>query len=348
MTGMVAEHHLARTCESVSLEQWQTMVDQHPDATPLHHRQWIELLMAQYGFRLHLPALRENGEILAATAFLETRTVRGAVKIISLPFTDCFTPLARDDQSLLALVDACRRHLAQGAKTVSIRMDRPIPGFSHERHWVRHRLQLSPAMTDLLPTLASSVRRNIRTATNSSLEFQQRTDVEAVDEFFRLHVLTRRKLGMPVQSRTYFRRLQDMILAGGLGFVGIVRSGDSPIAAAVFLRYKGKMAYKYGASDPAALRQRPNDYLFLNAIQLAARDCQTFDFGVTDRRDEGLRRFKRKWGADEEDMYDVCVAGQPNGFSGDSSALKLASAVIRQSPTIVCRMLGKLFYKYSP
>ncbi len=60
----------------------------------------------------------------------------------------------------------------------------------------------------------------------------------------------------------------------------------------------------------------------------------------------GLCRFKRKWGADEEEIYDVCIAGKPHVFVGESLAVKLASAMIRRSPTLLCRELGHLFYRF--
>ncbi|MDH3716643.1 MAG: GNAT family N-acetyltransferase [Planctomycetota bacterium] len=347
-TGMTSQSPLSRTYETISLDEWQQFVDNHPQSTPLHHRKWIELLVTQYGFKLFLPAIRSNGQVLAATAFLETRTWLGTRKLISLPFTDCFTPLSYDDQTLCELMDVVRAQRKTGVKTISLRMDKTLRGFPHDQHWVRHRIKLTPEQRDLRPTLAASVKRNLRQAEENGLEYQRRTDLQAIDDFFRLHVSTRRRLGLPVQARSYFHQLQRSIINNQLGFVGLVRSGRTPIAAAVFVQHRGMVVYKYGASDPAALSRRPNDFLFFNAIQSAAHDCHGFDFGVTHLRDQGLRRFKCKWGAVEEPIYDVCIAGDPIGFSGDSRALKLTSAVIRRSPKVLCRALGSAFYRYSP
>lgn len=345
--SMISQNRPALKCESISLDEWQEFVDGHPESTPLHNREWIELLVAEYGFKLFLPAIRSGGQILAATAFLETRTLLGVRKLISLPFADCFTPLSYDDQALSQLLEVfATRHRAD-ANAISIRMDRTMTGYAHDRRWVRHRIKLTTEMTDLLPTLAASAKRNIKHAVKKGLEFERRTDRQAVEDFFRLHVLTRRKLGVPVQAKSYFRRMHELVIESGLGFVGVVHSGRACIAAAIFIQNNGTMLYKYGASDPAALHQRPNDFLFFNAIQSAACDCQYFDFGITHLQDEGLRRFKRKWGADEEEIYDICIAGQSRGFSGESRAMKLASTMIRRSPTMLCRFLGHVFYKYS-
>ena len=79
----------------------------------------------------------------------------------------------------------------------------------------------------------------------------------------------------------------------------------------------------------------------------ADRGYQVFDFGITDRQQDGLRRFKRKWGANETDVFYNYVSGQPEENGGPSRAVRYAGELIKRTPTPVCRILGKAFYKYS-
>ena len=79
----------------LTLDEWQVFADSHPDRTIFHHRNWIQLLVDTYGFRLHIPAVKQNGHILAAVPFLETRNIWGARKLISLPFSDCMSILSQ-------------------------------------------------------------------------------------------------------------------------------------------------------------------------------------------------------------------------------------------------------------
>jgi CelD/BcsL family acetyltransferase involved in cellulose biosynthesis len=150
-----------------------------------------------------------------------------------------------------------------------------------------------------------------------------------------------------VQPKQFFRLLQKYIIGTGLGYVGLVVRAAHPIAASVFLHYKRTAIYKYSASDPDELSSRPNEMMLYHAIHLAClEDCDAFDFGVTDRDQEGLCRFKRKFGAEENDAFQVVFSGSGPRRTG-GMLQKLAAPVIRRSPTFVCRILGRALYRYS-
>lgn len=304
--------------------------------------------MEQYRLECWIPGLQQAGQILAAIPFLETKSLRGAKKLISLPFSDCVRVLAKDPSDAIALCHQIRKAKGKEYSSITIRTDKPLVETSRSGQWLRHELELKDMKASITDRLPSSLKRNLRKAERSGLRFSARTDWQAVKQFYHLHLLTRKKLGVPVQPKQFFRRLHEKMLKQDLGFVGLVRQGDRVLAAAVFLTFGGMMTYKYGASDPCALALRPNDYLFHQVMQRAVeQDFDRFDFGITFRCDEGLRQFKRKWGARELDVHHFRIAGRVTPSLEDSNALKLVSAVIRRSPPIVCRLVGELCYRYS-
>jgi CelD/BcsL family acetyltransferase involved in cellulose biosynthesis len=139
-----------------------------------------------------------------------------------------------------------------------------------------------------------------------------------------------------------------VIIAAGLGYVSIAEWNGQAIAAAVFLVFNQTVIYKYGASDPLALELRPNELILDEAIRQGAQEGRRFfDFGVTAKSNQGLRRFKSKWGAVESDAHYVYFAGQPRPRPEDSRLVRLASSVIRRSPPVVCRLLGEALYRFS-
>jgi lipid II:glycine glycyltransferase (peptidoglycan interpeptide bridge formation enzyme) len=203
-------------------------------------------------------------------------------------------------------------------------------------------------MADLEKGFSRTLLRNVRKAESSYLSFHRRTDQHAVKCFYKLHVITRRKLGVPVQPKGFFMQLYMKMIATGLGYVGIVEREDRPIAAAVFLTFNKTTIYKYGASDPKHLHTRPNEFLFYHAIRGAGETGDThFDFGVTAMDNGGLRSFKKKWGPTEEHVHHAYVVGHPPPADTKSHALTIASAVIRHTPKVVCRGLGEVFYRFS-
>lgn len=332
----------------LTVDQWQSYVESQQNSSIFHHRNWLELLNEQYGFEIRIPALVVDREIRAAIPLLQTRNLRGTKKLSSLPFTDYLPVLSSDPTTTGRLCEIIKNEFRGQFDSIVVRGDEPIPGLEIESHNVRHELATNRSMQDIESSFASAIRRNLRKSQRQQLEFQKRSDAAAIDIFYRLHVLTRKKLGVPVQSRAYFRKLNEKLIQTGLGFIGVVTKQNTPIAAVVLLGFNGRLVYKYAASDPAALEHRPNDLLVYNAIRIAAEEgYRCFDFGITDKKQDGLRRFKSKWGATESDVFYNYILGEPQELSELSHAVRLAAEVIKRSPTTVCRVLGKAFYKYS-
>jgi lipid II:glycine glycyltransferase (peptidoglycan interpeptide bridge formation enzyme) len=196
----------------------------------------------------------------------------------------------------------------------------------------------------------SQVQRNIRRAEREGVLVRSaERESELTDLFYELHCATRRRLGVPVQPRRFFRLLWEEILESGRGFVLIADVDGAPAAAAVFLTSPSTVTYKYGASDSRHWSKRPNHALFWAAIRIACeRGCQAFDFGRTDLGDHGLRQFKLGWATDEQPLvYSFLCGARPGSAAKRSVSAQLLQPVIRRSPLFVSRALGALLYKYS-
>jgi CelD/BcsL family acetyltransferase involved in cellulose biosynthesis len=294
-------------------------------------------------------ALLDGDKIIGGLPFLEVGNRLTGRRWVSLPFTDYCPPLAESEAALTALTEALiERQRREGIRAIEVRAPLPACEGVHARSdAVRHTLDLSLQRDALYARLSKMHQRNIRKAEQSGVEIQWGYSLAASTEFYRLHLKTRRRLGTPVQPLRLFRLLSQRLMQNGLGFVLSARLNNKPIAAALFLTWNGRIIYKYGASDPAFWRYRSNNLLFWTAIKWACENgYRTFDFGRTDLTDEGLRNFKSGWGMREEPLvYSAIAEHTPRPSSGRLK--KAMAAVIRRSPTWVCRLIGELFYKYA-
>src|SRR5262249_56903828 len=104
-----------------------------------------------------------------------------------------------------------------------------------------------------------------------------------------------------------------------------------------------------GASDRAAWPLRPNHLLFWHAIRTAREQGHRwFDFGRTDTGQEGLRNFKRSWGAAEEPLVYRALGGRPQRAPARQGlATRMLEPVIRHSPPLLCRATGQMLYRYT-
>jgi CelD/BcsL family acetyltransferase involved in cellulose biosynthesis len=215
---------------------------------------------------------------------------------------------------------------------------------------VRHTLRLDPDPNVVYRRFKpKQVRHAIRVAERSGVAVVPAERSEDVTEiFYSLHTATRRRLGVPVQPRRYFALLWRRILEPGFGLVLVARAGGRPVAAAVFLAWKGTVVYKHSASLADAWGLRPNNAVLWHAIRWACENgYSTFDLGRTDTGNEGLLLFKRGWGGDEQPLVYSMLGRTRVSRPGMGPVTRFSRLLIRRSPPFVCRAVGHAFYRHT-
>jgi CelD/BcsL family acetyltransferase involved in cellulose biosynthesis len=350
-TGMGAggrrlEVEVIRTLDPIRDPRWRQFVDKCPDAGIFHHPAWLELLRAQYHYPLLAPCVvNEQDEIIAGLPLAHVKSRITGDRLVCVPFSDLCGPLAHDPdgEALHRLVDAvARQHVDRG---VDVEIRSPVDGFGGPgSSFYHHVLSLEPDVEALRSGLRSSVRRLIAKAERSGVAITRGVDRTALRNFYRLHLMTRRRQGVPTQSKRFVERFATLF-EQGLGFVLSAEWEGEVIASAVFLTYNGCLTYKYGASHRAYLDKRPNNALFMEAIRWGCENgFHALDFGRTDVDNEGLRTFKRNWGASERVLtYSRLPARSESGSGGIPG---LAQTVIRRGPVVTGRAVGAVLYRH--
>ncbi len=322
-------------------DRWEEFVGRASGATMFHHPAWLGLLADCYRYDFAASCLVDDaGRVVAGLPWARVESRLTGRRLVALPFSDACPPLtdrAPEDELALA-VDEHRRATGLG---LEVRWRMEGLGDTVQRYW-RHTLQLEPDADAVAGRASSGIRRGVAKARREGLVFERRTDAAALDAFYGLHLRTRRHQGVPTQPKRFIDGL-GALFERGHGFVALVNDDGRPIAAAVFLQLREHLIYKYGASDRSALARRPNNLLFAEVIRWACESgLRELDFGRTDLEQEGLRQFKRGWGADELPLHHT-YAGMEVPSGGGSRAQHLLAPVIRHSPPGVGRLLGTLY-----
>jgi CelD/BcsL family acetyltransferase involved in cellulose biosynthesis len=354
MSGPPARSGAAHVVEFVDVHDpaWTDFVAGHPEATCFHQPPWVDALVSAYGFRARVAVQRDaSGVLLAGAPLVEVRRPTGARRWSCLPFSDECAPLVRPGGSVAALlvhVDALRR--ARDIVDLEVRTGLEIPGAWSRQVAVTHALHLGAGSGGgaPLPRPRPSVRRHVRSAGRLGVRVDVAESADDVLEtYYRLHVQTRHRQGVPPQPRRYFRLLWERMIEPGHGFVLIARHGAKAVAGAVYLVGGRTITYKYGASDAGAWSLRPNHAVMAHAIAWATeRGFTTFDFGRTDLDNPGLVQFKESWGAQGRPLYYTSFSG-PAARRDGPPLNGFLTRVLQRSPSIVCRGLGELFYRYA-
>jgi CelD/BcsL family acetyltransferase involved in cellulose biosynthesis len=339
----------SRFIDPVGEPDWLALVDGSPSGEIFHHPRWLELLREQYGYEFRACCVENGNGIEAGIPIARVESRLTGKRLVSLPFSDVCSPALATGASagaLDALVAALSEEAGRTGLALTVHGSLPdAEGAFVRTPFVRHVLPLAEDPAEVERGFSKSRIRGVKKARREDLVGVRRTDRAALDDFYSLHLRTRRKLGVPTQPRRFIRRFEELFDAG-LGFVWLVLEGERPIAAAVFLTHNGTVTYKYGASDERALRKRPNNLLMSEAIRWACEaGFQSFDFGRTEIENEGLRAFKSGWGAHEIELpYTYFSEDEPK----PESALRdrLMGATIRRSPTFVGRRVGEALYRH--
>jgi CelD/BcsL family acetyltransferase involved in cellulose biosynthesis len=340
-----------RTIDPIADPAWLGFLERCPGAEVFHHPLWLELLRARYGYGIYACCVVDGDRILAGIPIARVESRLTGRRLVSLPFSDLCSPVVAEGTdealALAALADGLVEERNRTGLELTIHAElRGIPGAHVQQGFFRHLLPLVADPSEVERGFSKSqVKRGIKKARREGLVTERRTDTAALDAFYALHVPTRKKLGVPTQPKRFIRSFADLFDAG-LGFVELVKDRDQPIAAAVFLTYNGVVTYKYGASDVRALGKRPNNLLFSEVIRQACGEgFHTLDFGRTDMENEGLRAFKRSWGASEVELPYTYLTDEPP--STDTPLRnRIMTATIQRSPAGVSRLVGETLYRH--
>jgi hypothetical protein len=334
---------------SLSDARWSALVAAHPGANIFHHPAWTELLAECYGFRpFVVGTLGFDGVIRAGLPVMEVGGLLTGRRWISLPFTDHLAPLDSGADSLSNLAAGVVGYSrSEGVAGVELRY--AFPGRTELETQSRHVLHTLPLRAESATVFEQFVpmhRRNIGVAEKKGVRIAWGNQWKDVEAFYRLHLETRQRKGMPVQPRRFFELLARRLLDRGLGFVLLAHKDGACLAGAVYLHWRRTLTYKFGASGQEGLSLRPNNLLMWTAIRWGCENgFVTFDMGRTDLDNHGLREFKSGWGTREAPLT-YSTLSRERQHSLTESLMPVLRLVIRNSPPWVCRATGELLYKH--
>jgi len=331
-------------------KHWTTFIEHHRDSTIFHHPFWSTLLEECYGYKSFVIVLRNNeGEIIAGLPVMEIDSWLTGKRWVSLPFSDHCGPLLQNPDDIEKFT---RKLITKSNENENLKFEirHEIPFLEsdiNDKTFYIHSLELKKDPDELFKRFRKKgVQYCIKKASRSGIVISKDKDLESLITFFDLHLMTRKKLGVPTQPKKYFIKLWEYIIKQELGFTAIAYYEGEPVAGGVFLHYNKKLTYKYGATAPGSMHLYANHALLWDVIQWGCRNgFELFDWGRTDKDNEGLRQFKLGWGSDEKELKYSQVGKNSNDYSKGWKQ-NIIKNIVGHSPSCVGRVLGELLYKH--
>jgi len=336
--------------------RWKGLLLRHPSASVFHSEPWLSALHKTYGFEpVALTTSSTSEDLHNALLFCRVDSPLTGQRLVSLPFSDHCAPLTTGEPDLALLTAAMRLQLTdRRLRYVELRPVEPLPqgGTCHTISTYRwHRLELTADIGDIYSRFhRDCVARKVRRAEREDLAYGKSNSDQYLAEFWKLYLLTRKRHNAPPQPLSWFRNLLSEFREEAK--IHLAAQGDHPIAAIFTLEYKDTLVYKYGCSDPHFQALGGTHLLFWRAIQDAkSRGLRTLDLGRTDYSNEGLIKFKDRWGADGCDLVYSRFTAQPRSRSGyraghDSLSLSLTRRALTCLPDSLFAAAGALLYRH--
>jgi hypothetical protein len=315
-----------------------------------HSAAWEKVLAETYGYTPACFSANQSGKPVAALSAMEVDSWLTGRRGISLPFTDECEPFGADRKSFRKVFEETVEFgKSRGWKSFELRGGRKFfNDVPSSLSFYGHSLKLAGDEQHLFSKLESSVRRAIRRAEKEKITVEISQDFNAVKNFYSLHCQTRRRHGLPPQPFSFFQNIHRRVLSQNAGIVVLAFFHKKPVAGAVYFYLGGRAIYKFGASDKMFQHLRANNLVMWRAIQwFLRRDVKKLDFGKTSIANEGLRRFKSGWGAEERKIEYFKFDLRKNRFiTGYDETSGWHNRIFRALPGFASRAIGKALYRH--
>jgi len=335
----------------VSHDEWRSYVERHPEGLVYHLPQWKETLEQSFGHRpFYLFARDDEGRFLGTLPLFQVKSPLTGNRLVSLPFSYVCGPIA-DSESVKAQLVSRAQELCHelGCHYLEIRaMRRLSVDMKVSEYFSTYILELSNDPSAVWKKLERrSARWPIGKAERDGVTVRVDNSIEGIKMFNKLNQRTKRNLGVPAHPLVFLENIGTK-LAGHFR-VYLAEVSGKAIAGILCLSLRDRVIDAYAASDERYLSCHANDLLVWRAIEDCCKNgyCR-FDFGKTPRDNEGLGRFKRKWGAQQHALYYHYYPILPKLISSERSGQKyrLLTGFWKKLPLSLTQTMGSMMFRH--
>ncbi len=320
-------------------------------ASFFHSAAWAATLSLTYGYTpCYFVLFTDDNKVRAMVPLMEVRSFITGKRGVSLPFSDYCEPIWETDEDAACLLTHLLSYgKKQGWKYLELRPGKTIPSDRPASNtFLSHTLSLSPGKDELLASFRESTRRNIKKAEAAAVICTTSRSLKAIEQFYFLNCLTRKRHGLPPQPFSFFKNVYKHIISRNKGIVVLASHKNRAIAGAVYFHFGRQAMYKYGASNGDYQQLRANYLVMWQAIQLYCQNgFESLDMGRTDPKNRGLNQFKNGWNPlSKELVYYKYSLKNPLPRQAEKNSPSLGEKIMQHLPLPLLRMIGAVAYRH--
>lgn len=368
--------------------RWLEFCSAHPDGRIFHNPGWLHALESEYGQKCIALACEDaDGNFHGILPLFRTRgfplnmeTHRLGKRLSSLPRTPLGGPLAISNVATTLLIGAALERLSMSSESQLeiksydeslarvVEVLHPVPW--RKSYILRLRREsegdaIHCNATDLEYSVRSGLRfgssRNhlsIKCSVNKAIKVGVVAEIAASEndlrQWYRLYLENMRDAFVPARPYRFFATLRNNLQHSGAFQLWSARLGSEGemIAGVIVLMHGRSAVFAFAGARRTELWRNPYDLLHWSAIHEAWKDGYTYyDFGEVADNDSGLRHYKRKWGAEEIQMYRYYYPAWKRSEGVDLGYVRgvinrATRTVWRSVPLLVTSKVGDWIYNF--
>jgi hypothetical protein len=345
--------------------RWDQLVASHPAGSAYYHRLWLRVLERAFPCEAFCLGCEDTtGQLQGILPLCWTSGWLSGSWLCSLPHTPFAGALTTCVEAELALVRAAVDlvHERPGAwlqLRPPFQTNFPLPELVEHPAMCTHTLRLPSRPSEL----RFGSRRNhhcektaFRKAANLGVRVQRAETQQDLRRWYRLYLETMRAHAAAPLPYSFFVAVWELMVPAGLAWLLLAQKAAAGnhgvIAGTLYFGFGSTMlAVKTGRSFKW-LALRPNEALHWSAIHEACESgFRYYDFGESPDENQGLARFKSKWGAEARRLYRYGSSTSRDvkriaGSWRSGPIHRLAAGLWRAMPLTATQFAGAWIYRH--
>lgn len=340
--------------------RWDEFVNNHPFGWITHLAGWKSVLEKSFKhIRGHYLTLidESNNNIVAALPIFEVKSWLTGKRLVSIPFATISDPLVSNSDQMQMLFDAALEFAGQRKITeIEIRSHRLSPilqnhSFEKNLDFKQHLISLNGSLEDLLKSFHKKcVQKRIRQSLESNLKLRIAQDERDMWSFYQLHLVIRKRLGLPVQPYQFLRQLWQVFFPLNHLALLLAEYEGKIVGGQIIFKFKDQVSAEFIAYDDHYRDLNLSHFLYWHAIRLAhEQEYKTFDLGRTSAHNDSLMEFKSRWGTEVLDLpiyYHSKKMAAKRKSREDSRTYGMVRTVCQKMPAPVFQAFGNFCYHH--
>lgn len=282
-----------RAAGSPDLESWQSFVDASPDAGPLHHAAWYDILRDAYSVEpFFFLANDGSGAIRGIMPMYLSRS-----RFTGTHYTTLEGGILANDAGAAGALLATARQLRDEPRVqyVQLRGGALVEEFPIGIPTVHTIVRTDDGVGAALARIKAKTRWGIRQAEKQDLEVRLDPNFRDLGSFYRLYAAHMHELGTPTFGPATFRAMREHLGRERLRLY-LLRYRGTPIGGMMCIVHGNRWTDLYAIVRRSAELEFANYFLYWQVIRDAA-ECgvSEFDLGRS-TPNSSVHLFKRKWG----------------------------------------------------